>query len=26
MDDLIHDRHGITEISLGPLKVAVLAS
>jgi beta-galactosidase len=26
MDDLIHDRHGITEVSLGPLEVAVLAS
>lgn len=26
MDDLIHDRRGITEVSLGPLEVAVLAS
>ena len=26
MDDLIHDQHGIAEISLGPLEVAVLAS
>ena len=26
MDDLIHDRHGITQVSLGPLEVAVLAS
>jgi beta-galactosidase len=26
MDDLIHDRHGITEVTLGPLEVAVLAS
>ncbi|MGB7266979.1 MAG: beta-galactosidase [Terracidiphilus sp.] len=26
MDDLIHDQHGVTQISLGPLDVAVLAS
>jgi beta-galactosidase GanA len=26
MDDLIHDRRGITQVSLGPLEVAVLAS
>ena len=26
MDDLIHDRRGITEVTLGPLEVAVLAS
>jgi beta-galactosidase GanA len=26
MDDLIHDQPGITEVSLGPLEVAVLAS
>jgi beta-galactosidase len=26
MDDLIHDRRGLTQISLGPLDVAVLAS
>jgi hypothetical protein len=25
MDDLIHDQRGITQISLGPLDVAVLA-
>ncbi|MFZ0336577.1 MAG: beta-galactosidase trimerization domain-containing protein, partial [Terracidiphilus sp.] len=26
MDDVIQDRHGITQVSLGPLEVAVLAS
>ena len=26
MDDLLHDQHGITQVSLGPLEVAVLAS
>ena len=26
MDDLIHDQRGITEVTLGPLDVAVLMS
>jgi hypothetical protein len=26
MDDVIRDQHGITQVSLGPLEVAVLAS
>lgn len=26
MDDLLHDRNGITQVSLGPLEVAVLAT